>query len=506
MRTDGTGGGVTDAWIFLSAAYLALPLFAFAWGWLAPPAALAFSVALVALLVPIAVRARGGVAALAHEVGRAPRAAAALGGVVALAVACSGIGGFGFANLDHEKHAAILGDLVREPWPVFYAESGRPLVFYVGWYLGPALIGKGLGWTAANLALFAWSALGLALAAGWIAKLGGGLHGGAWRTALFFAISGWDVVGRLLAGASIGPGVHLEHWNGVLSYQSATTQLLWVPHQAIAAWILTGWLVDRGLARDAGRMLPAVVALGGLWTPWACLGLLPLGVWAALRERRMGDLPSWTWVPALAVAGVIAAYYLARPPDPSAGWTFAAIAERRGWVVAARIYAWIHLLEVVPLALLAGFAVLSEPRRYAALAAVAVATLAFLPLHRAGVYNDFAMRASIPALFVLAMLVIVTRGALRLWTPLRIVAVLLLLLPGLATPANEWIRGLREAGASFSVPRERTVPRLSAWHQPAQYLGRGDAFFFTVLARTPRRAPPAVSQTNAKARPISLSR
>ena len=92
-----------------------------------------------------------------------------LGGVLFAAGAAfavliqSGVGGFGPQDMDWHKHNAVLMDLIRSPWPVVYEADGdrMALVYYVAYYLPAAVAGKLAGWRAANLALLAWTWIGL---------------------------------------------------------------------------------------------------------------------------------------------------------------------------------------------------------------------------------------------------------------------------------------------------------------------------------------------------------
>ena len=79
----------------------------------------------------------------------------------------SGVGGYTFQNWDHHWRNVVLRDLINYPWPVVYAspESGpiKMLIYYVGYWLPAALVGKIFGWDAANFALFLWTWLGILL-------------------------------------------------------------------------------------------------------------------------------------------------------------------------------------------------------------------------------------------------------------------------------------------------------------------------------------------------------
>src|SRR3990170_6340473 len=79
----------------------------------------------------------------------------------------SGIGGYAFQNWDHHWRNAVFHDLIAYDWPVIYSapETGpiKMLVYYVGYWLPAAWIGKWLGWEAANAVLYLWTWLGVAL-------------------------------------------------------------------------------------------------------------------------------------------------------------------------------------------------------------------------------------------------------------------------------------------------------------------------------------------------------
>jgi hypothetical protein len=95
------------------------------------------------------------------------------------------------------------------------------------------------------------------------------------------------------------------------------------------------------------------------------------------------------------------------------------------------------LVEVGIYALLLFKSLKSEERRWRWLFGVTLVYLALLPLYKAGIYNDLPMRASIPALFCLAVLVgrAAHRNDLGLRT--RVVLIFVLVL-GAATPVAEF--------------------------------------------------------------------
>jgi len=98
----------------------------------------------------------------------------ALAGVILLWTYLGGLNGLFFQSDDWPWRNAIYHDLVEKDWPVIYPERGSALVYYIGFWLPPALVAKLAGWVtgsavwawrAARGALWLWSALGLLLIA-----------------------------------------------------------------------------------------------------------------------------------------------------------------------------------------------------------------------------------------------------------------------------------------------------------------------------------------------------
>ncbi|SFB88987.1 hypothetical protein SAMN02745150_01200 [Brevinema andersonii] len=75
----------------------------------------------------------------------------------------SGIGNVFLQSRDFGGRNPLFMDLIKFSWPVIYPENGRAIVYYLGHWIVPALIGKVFGWYAAQIALVLWTALGILL-------------------------------------------------------------------------------------------------------------------------------------------------------------------------------------------------------------------------------------------------------------------------------------------------------------------------------------------------------
>src|SRR5262249_48223454 len=161
---------------------------------------------------------------------------------------------------------------------------------------------------------------------------------------------------------------------------------LWVPQHAIPGWILARTFMDEQYGSEAAPYAGLMFASAALWSPFVAIGALPF----LLRQAILLRLPSlWNFASILVAGPVI--YYLTRDSGqlptgltlnhPGFSWS------RYGLVLVIEIGPW--------LALLAYFRTLRTP------AVVACLTLATVPLLTIGFINDWALRASIPAIAVL---------------------------------------------------------------------------------------------------------
>lgn len=311
-----------------------------------------------------------------------------------------------YANTDWQVRDAVLGDLIGNRWPFFYP-GALVLRAPLGMYLAPALAGKAFGPAAADWALLLQNAGLLAIVFALAALL---LPTSRTRLAallVFVAFSGLDIVGQLLIDWTTGARLpdHLEAW-AIVQYSSHITQAFWVPQHALAGWIAAAlFLLWKDARLPLGVFLGAVPLLA-LWSPLAMLGALPFAALAgghalAGRTIRPADvvLPMLTTL--LAVPGLL---YLAAGSD-GVGIHLVALPVGR-WLL-------FELVETAPF--LAAVAVLGSRDGVASATLLTVtACLLFMPFVQVGDSVDFTMRASIPALAILSLLV---ADALRSVTP-----------------------------------------------------------------------------------------
>ena len=326
----------------------------------------------------------------------------------------SGIGGYAFQNWDHNWRNVVFRDLMNFDWPVYYAqpESGpvKMLVYYVGFWLPSAAVGKLLNWQAANFALFAWTFLGILLVTHHLASA---LKTSAFKaTLLLIFFSGLDAIGTLFFPQEyptlFPPITHLETWAGTLQYSSFTTQLFWVFNQAVPAWLCIALFVtlsdsegslpqSKEILRSAQNDMRGEIIL--LWTlcfffaPLAAMGLLP---YILIKLIKQTDFKSpfknlrWEIFLAPTIIFLLSTFYfLANTAAQSRGFQSLPL---------DKFFAF-FLLEGGLLWLVLAPSKFRDPRWI-----VTGILLAIIPFIQLGSDRDFVMRASIAPLFYLMLM------------------------------------------------------------------------------------------------------
>lgn len=543
MYTHGSFIHYRSALWQLSAIYLFLPFLIFAFGWLRIWVAL--PVVLFSIVAFIILWQQGAI-----NNTKLPVTTWTLVGIVSIAagfLVLSGSGGWGMQEEDWEKHNAILKMLVTDKWPIYYRYHNEelPLIYYMAYYLPAALVGQWVGWFGANQILFLWSLLGLILALLWFCVLVNDAQ--PMTVLLFFLFSGLDLVGnvfimlqhdelsfhRLIQVAL--SAYDLEWWAHRFQYSAPLTQLFWVPHQALAGWILTGMIISQFETQNPRYDLLAWLwSVALLWSPFVALGVFPfLGVDLITRWRSAlvaaGNRPSlrsclqlqiWTkqiaTVPTLSALfniSLLGLFFAAKvyPANHnlqtfSFGLTLSNTPTVSGWILFIGLYFLFCLLEFGLFALLIiggskrisskqiddGASTHTPPMRDEPpsiqhhILRTAIFLLALLPLIRYGSDYDLTMRASIPALFILNIYFVrmlyhqPRQGLLRY-------AFAGLILASAMTPFFVTYRHIDlivRRGTLFALKdvEEESLARLEDWQQ-ALYLGNAQHLFFQWFAR-----------------------
>lgn len=365
--------------------YLLLPCLIFLAGWVQPWVAWPVGLGLVAAVLWVARECPAG--PLRWSGAGALRVALLLL-LGALWVLTSGPWGLVEQSGDATVRNAIYAALVRDAWPLTVA--GEPFVYYLGFWMPPALAAK-LG-APAEAALAVWMLAGV-----WLALLAVACGQGTRRALVFLLFL--LLLGDMLNWAN---RVYYKLCNGELQEWALFLDLHFTPscvqlrntfNHYLAPLVLLGLM--------AGKLLPARfgllgVALVGICSPLAAVALLPLvllrGGW------KLANLPT--------VAGVV---YAALPLLYLAGGTGGQMAFMRpegNCSLAALSGGQLWLRYAVQQLLVAGPALLLLWRwRRTAWFATALLLAATMPLLWAGLWNnEFIYKGAAVMWFCLAWL------------------------------------------------------------------------------------------------------
>ena len=324
---------------------------------------------------------------------------------VALALGLLVLGGEGhlmFANWDWLWRDAVLSDLVRAPFPPTYDVGGETFFLRapLGMYMLPALIGRLSGLGGAHAALLAQNTLLLGLILYMLATIAG--RRATLAVVVFLSFSGLDVVGTVLIWLARGNALsdfvlpsHIESWIG-LQYSSVVTQVFWVPNHALPSYWLALLALLCARRELALAELGVVLTASLFWSPFAFIGTLPFAAYLLARDARLIAASSrFRLALAIALCFLPVAFYL-KIDAGQVPHAFLLFQPFMAFMIALFLVIEIPHVAIVRLT----FKDLDPTIK--GVTVVAIVTLLVLPTMRLGLANDLVMRASIPALTLLA--------------------------------------------------------------------------------------------------------
>ena len=336
---------------------------------------------------------------------------------VAIAV-LSGVGEYIFSMQDHSYRRAILNDLINYNWPVIYDMSTQTnpdvipytgnsgsyaFCYYFVYWMPAALAGKLTGGSiaVANAVLLIWTALGI-----FITFVAMSVYSG--RASLFSAFfyllfGGLDIIPFFiheLTGYS--DWLWLEGWVPHMSYICNFVNIGNVFHQAVPCYLVCAMLLISKRPNNLGLGCGLLFC----YSPWAVIGILPVTIAKMFDKYNMDrgikkimkDIFSPVNLASVVLLlFVFAPFYLSSSGAASEKGFTASFYGNIGQFILS--YLALILLEVVPAAL-----IVFSRRKKDIIYIVTVATLVLIPLYKVTYQNDFAMRASMPGLFILALM------------------------------------------------------------------------------------------------------
>lgn len=458
--------------LFASVLYLLFPFCIFLFGWISPLASVLFSLLILYALVRNTKSVMGVISI--------PIVTLVVGGILLLVwTLLSGVGHRGLFDGDFFKHNAILSDLITYDWPVVYKlkESHQfvYLVYYFAYYLPSAVVGKLLGWTAANISLFLWTFAGISIVYVWLLSLVKPKMQ-IWIALLFPFFSGLDAVGRIIMGNKIVNFTDWEWWGRNWQYSGNTTLFFYVPQQALAGWICMGILAFSFLKNKKIPLQELLFVSTLLWSPFIFIGITPFYLFMVLKKRMRMDLKITLialFILVIQTLFFLSNFTLSVKETAASGflWQFEKIVG--SWLLLR--LSLFYILEFGLFVFL-----LIKAKKTSSLLILATVILLLIPWYKMGLMNDFAMRASIPSLYVIClywmMYLIESKKSMFVlflsW---------LLFLVGSIYPFI--LQGNGIIHFSSLSPRY-SLAELDGPKIRMQYLGNADSLFFTLFHKT----------------------
>lgn len=319
-----------------------------------------------------------------------------------------GEGHFFYSTTDWITRDAVLSDLIKNGLTVLYHYEGQDYLLRapLGMYMIPAVVGRAFGLYSAHMALLAQNAFITGSVAYFVAQIAGVRKGP--MLFLLFAFSGMDilpilvmVLNELFRHDALMPFSHIEWWGEYyssipLQFSSHLTQIFWVPnHMAPAWWFATLTLLYVRREIDLALLIVSSAAML-MWSPLSMMGAAPFMVLFALRQspKQLFERRNILAVGAALCLVPIAVYLTLDAAAVPHEFLFTHEGFPLRW-------AFFLAIEVPQLAIIAyAWNKVEAPDR--PLLVVAALAICVIPSFRIGSANDFAMRASIPSLFLIA--------------------------------------------------------------------------------------------------------
>ena len=438
--------------------------------------------------------------------------------IIMMWVLSSGIGGSVTAHGDQWYKNRMFMMLINNPWPMrMNAGNGTTalMTYYIGYWLPVAFISKLTSLSNALLFLQIWSIFGIYLIWRFVCEKYKTYK--LWFLAVFIFFGGLDALGKWLTGNIYADvGNNYEWWAMFYTIPGFTTQLFWAYNHIIPG-ILIFCLIDR---QKTNKGILLIWANALLSCTFPAVGLIPFAAYRAIANakgnniiHRFADAVK-KCVTLPNVAGFLLAllFTLYLFPNVTLGrdlngdYTkydlpqtgvqqeltenkageevqeekgFSLIPEDRGplmahpWTTRLWIFSWFFLLEAGLFFFFTYDYAKKKPIYWVCLGALLV-----LPWIHVGDHNDFCMRATIPAMFVLYEIVVGAMGEYKAQKKTVLVLLLSALIVGSSITAFntiqtqmsktalqiEWIVG--NGGAVYadvvSYDGIATVPHFSA--------------------------------------------
>ena len=366
--------------------------------------------------------------------------------IIMLWICSSGIGALVFQNTDHKERNAIFEILVNQNWPVISPIQPIMLSYYVGFWLPSALIGKVFN----NIQIgyyfqIIWAGFGIFLFFYYVLSIL--KHKTLFPILLFIFFSGLDIIGTVFTKPYdiLSFSSHIERWANIYQYSCFTTQLYWVFNQAIPAWLITILLLNE----KNNKNLIFIYSCMFLHSTLPAIGFLPVLIYLCCKNV-LSEIKNYNLIIKIKqlflsimsiqniVCGLLVTIvsYLYLSGNISGGNISVGIPDKKFYI----LYYFIFFMLEVGIYLL----LLFRDNKKNILYYISTCCLLFYPFVIIGFSIDFCMRATIPFLVILYLLILkffdnVETKDLKITHYILIVVLLI----GSITPMHEMYRTVK---------------------------------------------------------------
>lgn len=346
-------------------------------------------------------------------------------GILSALVILSGIGRMAYTNWG-EQYArdSLFEVLANNKWPVVgeVLVDGKPelrmFTYYFGFWLPSALIGKVFGITAGYIAQFAWAVFGMLLMyyhiCIWRRKTE------IWPLIIFIFFSGIDFAYYYLFNLPVDKNLwDVTSLMGYGSYYHSTLIMMnGIYNQAIPAWLATIFLWSQRKKEGSWGLILSSIMLPATFS---FVGLLPIAIYGIVMKLKKcykegevlkGFLKLFTFpnlVGVIVIGGISFLFLTGNISSVNKGITGGSVATTEIIEDALISHLPIQMIGyIVCIVMEVGiyFYLIYDKYKHNLLYKLILGILLVCPWIKIGYSNDFRWDASVPALFILVLLII----------------------------------------------------------------------------------------------------
>ncbi|MBR3627485.1 MAG: hypothetical protein IKN42_01405, partial [Elusimicrobia bacterium] len=385
----------------------------------------------------------------------------------------AGIGGLWYQSSDYNWRNAIFRDLITHSWPLYYNTMDAALVYYIGYWLPSAVLAKiflfissKASFYIGNNSLLIYSVFGIFLV--FLHVIKAVKVNSYLKVCLVILImilfSGMDIVGFYFVNGHRYVMLffkrcvwHIEWWTYMFQFSSFTTVLFWVFNQGIFAWLMT-LLFYNNKSKVKNFCLIAVLCFFCAPLPFIGLSVF-LAAYTIkflfygckrkqIKKYITGIFSVQNCISVFVIMPIICLYFISNRSIESNG--IVNLMSRNN------ISFYNFILQMLEFFIIeAGIYLFLIAKKYKTnlIFYITLISLFCYPFIKVGGDRDFCMRASIPALLILFILIIkflFDKYNFKKYK-LRYIVLCFCLILGAVNPAIEFARGIRD------VVKKRTV-------------------------------------------------